>query len=179
MASYTDSLNTRVAQNDAARDTTAGRWQAAKQSTLGRFLAVGGVSFVVNQALLYVLYEQLLGRHIIAETGLLRHVDGGLLLASAIALEVSILVRFALNDSWTFRGRGSRSYLRRLAQSNLSSFGGPVIALVAVNVLTPALGISYLAANAIGIVLGLAWNWSWSSRVVWRQRPELAAEVAS
>ena len=33
----------------------------------------------------------------------------------------------------------------------------------------PSLGISYLVANSIGILLGLSLNWYCSSRVVWRQ----------
>ena len=94
--------------------------------------------------------------------------DGGLLLASLLAMELSILVRFALNDAWTFRGRGGSSFVTRLVQSNVSSLGSPVIALGCLNLMTPLLGISYLIANSLGIALGLAWNWAWSSRVIWR-----------
>jgi putative flippase GtrA len=122
--------------------------------TMLRFLIAGGVAFVVNQALLVAFYEG---------TGL------GLLAASVLALEASIVVRFAINDRWTFRTRCERSLWRRFCQSNLTSFGSPLIALACVNLLTPLLGISYVLANSIGIALGLAWNWAWSSRVVWRE----------
>jgi hypothetical protein len=44
-----------------------------------------------------------------------------------------------------------------------------LIALASVNLLTPLLGISYLVANSIGIALGVAWNWLFSSRVVWAE----------
>ena len=120
--------------------------------TLRRFLVAGGVAYVVNQALLVALYEV---------TGL------GLLRASVLALEASILVRFGLNDRWTFRSRCVRPLWQRFYSSNLSSFGGPLIALACVNLLTQALGVSYLMANSIGIVLGLAWNWLCSNRLVW------------
>jgi putative flippase GtrA len=142
--------------------------QTLRRSTLGRFLVVGGVSYAVNQALLFLLYEQVFGTQDVLNFGPLRHVDGGLLLASLLAIELSILVRFALNDAWTFRGRGGSSFMTRLVQSNLSSFAGPVIALGCLNLVTPLLGISYLIANSFGIALGLAWNWAWSSRVIWR-----------
>jgi putative flippase GtrA len=141
--------------------------------TFIRFLFAGAISFAVNQALLYLLYEHLIGARSLASTGALRHLDAGLLLASAVALEVSILVRFALNDSWTFRARRDKPFSRRLAESNLSSLGSPAISLAAVNLLTPLLGISYLFANAIGVLIGLAWNWAWSNRVVWRPAPAL------
>jgi putative flippase GtrA len=121
-------------------------------TTLGRFLVVGGVSYVVNQALLVALYE-------VAGLGLLQ--------ASVLALETSILVRFGLNDRWTFRSRcGSRIWVR-FYRSNLSSIGSPLIALVCVNLLTPALGVSYLIANSAGIALGVGWNWLCSNRIVW------------
>ena len=120
--------------------------------TLRRFLVVGGVAYVVNQALLVTLYEL---------AGL------GLLAASALALEASILVRFELNDRWTFRSRFQQTLWVKFYRFHLSSFGSPLIALACVNLLTPALGVSYLIANSVGIALGVTWNWLCSNRVVW------------
>jgi len=40
--------------------------------------------------------------------------------------------------------------------------------MACVNLLTPYLGISYLVANSIGILLGLTWNWIYGTRVIWR-----------
>ncbi len=144
------------------------RFDGLLHSTLARFLVVGGISYVVNQVLLFGLYEGGFKSMAGASTPLGR-IDTGLLLASALALEVSILVRFALNDRWTFHDCHDKPFWRRLTQSNLSSLGGPGISLAAVNLLTPLLGISYLIANSIGIAFGLTWNWFWSSRVVWRR----------
>jgi putative flippase GtrA len=129
--------------------------------TLLRFLTVGGIAYVVNQALLVALYEG---------------VALALLPASALALEASILVRFGLNDRWTFRGRCRQPLWRRFYRFNLSSFGSPLIALAGVNLLTPALGVSYLVANSAGIALGLAWNWYWSNRFVWTETSRLEPE---
>lgn len=174
MATYTGRLDEPAPQTRRAH-SPGDVIRRMKDSTLGRFLVVGGVSYLVNQALLFLLYEGVFGEQDFVNLGPLRHLDGGLLAASAVAMELSILVRFLLNDSWTFRGRGSCSFPTRLLQSNLSSLGSPVIAVVAVNLLTPLLGISYLVANSIGIALGLAWNWAWSSRVIWRLEPAAAA----
>ncbi len=142
---------------------SAGRIES---STLGKFLIAGGISYLVNQIVLVIFYEGLYRNHTMASTPL-GHVDTALLVSSLVALEASILVRFQINDFWTFRGRGSKPYGRRFLESNVSSFGGPIISLVALNLLTPWLGISYLVANSIGILLGPAWNWTWSNRVIW------------
>jgi putative flippase GtrA len=137
------------------------------RSTLARFLLVGGISYVVNQALLFVLYDRAFVSLPKGGERLADAIDLPLLLASVIALEVSILVRFALNDRWTFRDRCGKSLAARFYQSNFTSFGGPLISLAAVNILTPHFGVSYLISNSLGILLGLAWNWFWSTRLVW------------
>ena len=49
-----------------------------------------------------------------------------------------------------------------------------MISLLTVNILTPVFGINYLVSNSVGVMLGLAWNWGWSVRVVWRPAEEAA-----
>jgi len=140
---------------------------AIARSTLIRFLLVGGISYVVNQALLFLLYDRAFASLPNGGDRLADILDLPLLIASIIALEVSILVRFALNDRWTFRDRCTKPLAARFYQSNFTSFGSPLISLAAVNVLTPYFGVSYLVSNSLGILLGLAWNWFWSTRLVW------------
>ena len=139
-------------------------------TTLGRFLIAGGVSYLVNQGALFVLYEYAFDAWSRQVDSVIGRLDPALVLASVLALEVSILVRFVVNDRWTFRDRRQRRLAERFAQFNLSSFGSPLVSLAAVNILTPQLGISYLIANSIGILLGLGWNWLWSNRVIWAAR---------
>src|ERR1051325_1004968 len=89
-------------------------------STLARFLVVGAVSYVINQAALYGLYEHLL----LGLRGVslpLAGLDVSLFVASTLAVELSIVVRFLLNDRWTFAGRGTKPFGRRLYESNLCS----------------------------------------------------------
>ncbi len=140
---------------------------AVASSTLAQFLIVGGISYVVNQVLLIVLYDHAFASLPRGEENLAGAFDLPLLLASTIALELSILIRFALNDRWTFRDRHTKSLAARFYQSNFTSFGAPLICLAAVNILTPYFGVSYLISNSLGILLGLAWNWFWSTRLVW------------
>ena len=85
-------------------------WQGLLRSTLLRFLVVGGVSYIVNQTLLFALYEGAQKRF-----AALGSVNTGLLLASVMALEASMLVRFALNDRWTFGARHAKPFRQRLA----------------------------------------------------------------
>ena len=139
---------------------------AMARSTLVRFLVVGGVSYVVNQALLIALYDGAFAS-LPRNGGGLAALDLPLLLASMIALEVSIILRFALNDRWTFRDRRAKPLGARFYQSNFTSVGGPLMSLATVNVLTPHFGVNYLISNSLGILLGLAWNWFWSTRLVW------------
>ncbi len=145
---------------------------SAPHSRVARFLVVGGISYVVNQALLYALYARMLPSLKMADVAFFGRVDWSLLLASLVALEISIIVRFALNDRWTFSDRRGRSLAVRFYQHNVYSFGSPLISLACVNVFTPYFGVGYLIANSIGILLGLAWNWLWSVRVIWARRPE-------
>jgi putative flippase GtrA len=140
-----------------------------------RFLVVGAVSFVVNEGLLLVLRESVFGS--MRGRGPLGLIDPALLLASFIALEASIIVRFVLNDRWTFSGRDGKPLMQRLWQSHLSSFGSPLLCLVTVNLLPNVIGISYLVANSIGVLFGLVWNWVWSTRVVWSVQPSPAEPV--
>jgi len=137
--------------------------------TLKRFLLVGGASYLVNQGTLLLLYDLIFTGISRSTTVGFLTLDLALAVASVAALQLSVLVRFALNDLWTFRNRCSLSLMRRFFLFQLSSLGSPVVALLVVNVLTPQFGISYLISNSIGILLGLSLNWYCSSRVVWRQ----------
>src|SRR4029453_14618946 len=81
---------------------------------LGKFIVVGGTGFVVNNAILFTLYQ------------LLRF---PLVIASIAAVIVAIFNNFVWNDRWTFaepRGAAS-SAARRLARFGLVSLGALVV----------------------------------------------------
>ena len=139
-----------------------------------RFLIVGAIGYLVNQAVLFALYDSGLptglppqGEHWHAWSLTIR--DPRLLISSAFAIEVSIASNFLWHELWTFSGQRVGRLAGRFVRFNLGSFGSPAISLFMVNTLTPFFGVNYLVANSLGILLGTAWNWTWASRVIWRK----------
>jgi dolichol-phosphate mannosyltransferase len=118
---------------------------------LGKFLVVGGTGVVLNNASLYALYQVL---------------RLPLVVASALAVTLAIANNFVLNDRWTY-GRRTLS-LRRFFRFSLVSLSGLLVTTVVLWTLVTYLSVQYLAANLVGIALGLGWNfvgnlaWTWS-----------------
>jgi len=120
-----------------------------------KFLLVGASGIIVNEGLLFILKE------LIKLT---------LPVASAIAIEASIISNFMLNDTITFRDRrtaGAKSFFSRLAKFNVVSLAGAAINYSATLLLTQVFGIHYLISNLIGIVIATMVNylvnnwWTW------------------
>jgi putative flippase GtrA len=133
------------------------------RATLLRFAAVGASGVAVNLAALHALA---------AIAGLPE------VLASALAIEASVLWNFAWNDGVTFRDRraGAR-LLPRLARYHAVCAAGTGVQLatfaVAVLLLAragggPDAGALRYPAQLLGIALGFAANWVGSSRFAWR-----------
>lgn len=118
-----------------------------------KFCSVGATGVVVNEGLLFLLTEF---------AGLFY------LVSSVMAIEMSILSNFLLNNTWTFRDRKRGSFLGRLGKFNLVAFGGLLINVAILFDVSVAFGVHYLAANFIGIGCAVAWNylmnlhWTWS-----------------
>jgi putative flippase GtrA len=144
------------------------RWTS---SQLAKFLIAGGISYVVNQIALVVLYEIVFGGMRRSADTFIGGLNPALLVSSIIAVEIAIIARFLINDMWTFRDRRDAPLVRRFVTSNVSSLGSPLISIAVVNILTPVFGINYLVANTIGVALGFGWNYVWSTKVVWRDKP--------
>ncbi len=121
-----------------------------KLSRPGKFLMVGGTGAVVNMVTLAFLHQLL---------------ALPLVLASALAVELSIANNFFWNDRWTF-GRRWPTW-RRFLKFNLVSLGGLVITTATLWALVTDLHSQYLLANLFGIMLATAWNfiinvlWTW------------------
>ena len=116
----------------------------------GKFLLVGGTGAVVNSAALVCLHQLL---------------SMSLVLASALAVELSIANNFFWNDRWTF-GRRWPSW-RRFLKFNLVSLGGLVITTTTLWALVTDMHSPLLLANLLGILLATGWNfvinvlWTW------------------
>lgn len=147
-------------------------------TTLLKFLFIGALAYFVNQGVLFLLYDMapiFPAKNTSVDFLLFSYPDVRLLVTSFIAVQCAILFKFGIHEHWTFRGRGrDGGIIVRFVQFNLSSFLGPVINLVAVNILTPLLDISPYASNTIGAVAGFAVNWLLSAHIIWPRAREAA-----
>jgi putative flippase GtrA len=142
-----------------------------------RFLIVGGLGYLINQSFLFILYDTSLAGFMPAKDAdaailTFTHDDVRLLIASIIAVELSIFSNFYWHDRWTFRDRVKKPFVLRYLQFNATSIGSPLISVVVLNILTPYLGVvHHLLANTIGILMGTSWNWFCNTHLIWRKRP--------
>ena len=112
---------------------------------IGNFALVGLTGVVVNLAILWLLHGQL-----------------GLndLVAVPIAVEASILSNFLLNDRFTFKDRQRGHAAKRLLQFNLVSLLALVVNLVAYTTFNEGMGIHYLVAEALAIIVAFGANYA-------------------
>ena len=122
-----------------------------------RFSVVGASGVVVNSFFLWFFTE-------VAEINYR--------LSSPMAVELSILSNFLLNNLWTFRDASDTMSLRtRLLRFHLTAAGGFVINYTVLVGLTELLGWHYLVSNLFGILGGFAWNYTLNVKWTWRARP--------
>lgn len=116
-----------------------------------KFCVVGGIGVGVNEGALIALQ------------------DAGMyyLYAGALAIELSILSNFVLNDLWTFRDRRSGSAAVRLVKFNVLMLAGLVLNLVVLDVGTSYLGLSPAVANLIGIGAAFLLRYALSVKYAW------------
>lgn len=108
----------------------------------GKFAIVGISGILVNQGLLTFLIE----------IGNLR-----LAYASIVAIEVSIITNFILNNFWTWNQGGKPGVLNRLLKYHLVTAVSGSINWIILVVLTD-LGLHYFISNLIGIGVGTVIN---------------------
>jgi dolichol-phosphate mannosyltransferase len=122
-----------------------------------KFCLVGTSGVVVNMGLLWLLTER----------------AGLFYLASApIAIEMSIINNFILNDIWTFKDRrapGVAARFMRLLKFNLVSAAGIAINMAVLWACTELLGVYYLVSNLFGIAAAMVWNFVANLSWTWRR----------
>lgn len=132
------------------------RMKEALTGTFGKFLVVGSIGFVINTTILEVMVH--LGFH----------PAGG----SAIGAELAIISNFLFNNFWTFgsqKVRGMRS-LGKFFQFNMTSVGAILIQAGSVWVGTTLFGMEqYRWFYLIGVGIGLIWNYTMYSKVIWKK----------
>ncbi len=118
-----------------------------------KFLLVGAIGLAVNQGLLFVLVA-------LAELPVAT--------ASPLAILLSMVVTFTLNERWTWHDRGSGPLLHRAVLYGSINSGGLLInwfTLVSLD----RMGLNYLVANLIGAGIAAVWNFSLNHALTWRR----------
>lgn len=121
-----------------------------------KFAVVGGSGVIVNMGFFYV-FTRIAGIDI--------------KFASPIAIEISILSNFFLNNMWTFRKRDTYVPLHsRIFRYHLVTGLAGIVNYFTLLLLANLAGIQDLIANLIGIALGMLINYFLNSLWTWRIR---------
>jgi dolichol-phosphate mannosyltransferase len=125
-----------------------------------KFNVVGVTGVVVNEGLLVLL----------ASSGVYY------LYASAVAIELSIISNFVLNDLWTFRDRRHGHVLARLGKFNGLMLVGLVVNLAILYAGTDYLGVNYAVSNLAGIAVAFLVRYWLSVRYAWIKKEAASAQ---
>lgn len=117
-----------------------------------KFLVVGAIGLAVNQGLLFV-FHQLAGSHLV--------------LASTVAIFVSMVVTFGLNEHWTWHDRGSGPLLQRVFKYFPINLVGLVINVLILKAMVTELDVHYLVANLFGAGAAAVWNFTLNNMFTW------------
>ena len=93
----------------------------------------------------------------------------GLLTSGAIAVEISIIFNFMLNDIYTFNDQiGKSGFIIRMLRFNGVALYGFIVHLSILWLLTYYAGMNYLLANLIGIIGATIFNYVAVLDYTWR-----------
>jgi putative flippase GtrA len=118
-----------------------------------KFLLVGAIGLAVNQGALFALVDQ---------AGL------AVAMASPIAIFLSMIVTFTLNERWTWHDRGHGRILHRALMYGSINSGGLLINWLFL-VSLDRIGLNYLIANLVGAGIAAVWNFSLNHALTWRR----------
>ncbi|MGC9014782.1 MAG: glycosyltransferase [Thermoproteota archaeon] len=94
----------------------------------------------------------------------------GKIFSETLAIEVSIITNFMLNDKWTFKNRKLKhrgTTLKRFISYNVASLVGGVVNFTTYSLLTFLFYVNPLIANFVGILIAFTFNFSVSSSIIW------------
>ena len=120
-----------------------------------RFFVVGALAAGLQTALLWTLVEV---------------EDVYYLLAAVVAIEITILSQYVLNNAWTFSDRsndGLRPFLSGLVRTNLVRGTAIPLQAALLFAMVDALGLMYLGANAIAIFVSGFYRYALDARWTW------------
>lgn len=119
-----------------------------------KFLLVGSVGLLVNQLALIALHDGASVR---------------VAMASPVAIAMSMVVTFVLNEMWTWHDRGSGPIVHRLATYVPINSGGLLINWGVLLYLVEQQSTHHVLANFIGAGLAAIWNFALNNVITWRE----------
>jgi putative flippase GtrA len=119
-----------------------------------RFLIVGAAGLVVNQASLAFLHDI---------------VGIAVVMASPVAILLSMMVTFMLNEHWTWHDRGTGRVVSRAMTYVPINLGGLFINWGILYYLVEDHRVHYLAANLMGAGVAAIWNFFLNHAITWRE----------
>jgi len=132
--------------------------QTEKLEEFLKFALVGGSGVIVNMGCFFLLT---------------RYAGLKIEFASPIAIEVSILTNFFLNNIWTFRKRNTKVGLAfRILRYHLVTGLAGLVNYGILLLLAKVFGVHDLIANLIGIIIGTFINFFLNSFWTWRIKKE-------
>lgn len=131
---------------------------AAKKLVAGsQFATVGALGLVINQVVLWLLFDVL-------------H-TGHLLLSAAIATQASTTFNFIGTESWVFGARrsgGAFGVIKRFVVYDAVNSTALLIRLPLLQVLTAGFGMNYLVANLLTLVALTLLRFLIADSLIWR-----------
>lgn len=114
-----------------------------------RYLLVGGTTFVIDFALLFMLHSK---------------ASVGIAVATTISYWVSITYNFVLNRYWTFDAREKESLKRHVATYFLLLVLNYIFAVAFVSIMSHH--INYIFAKAIAVLIQMIWTYPVYKKVI-------------
>lgn len=127
-------------------------WELSRR--FQKFLLVGAFGLIVNQGFLVALHDGS---------------DVRLNVASPIAIFISMVVTFGLNEHWTWHDRGGGRIVHRLVSYVPINTVGLLINWGLLTWLVSEHGVHHLVANLIGAGVAAVWNFVMNNVVTWRE----------
>ncbi len=160
-----------------------------RSKTFIKFLMVGFSSYLINAIVLGLLNRgQIYSLKVLSAPLLLSfptHESAPkflflsldrLFIASVISIEISILFNFLFHDNWTFKSRSRQGAISmRFLKFNLTSIVSPLIQLASILIFARLFNLHEQIGLAIGVSIGLFFNYFVNILWVWKAHPAEAA----
>jgi len=124
-----------------------------EKKEIAKFLIVGFSGVFVNMFFLWIFRD-------------IFHLSLGI--SGVIAIEISVISNFLLNNAWTFWDRKQHATHIKFLRYHLSIFIGIAMNYSILLFLSQIIGIHYLISNLIGIGCATIINYTLSSRWAWK-----------